>query len=82
MVKHSKKIVKWSIEWHTLVSQLVVLPDDGRGGLVPLSVGVPVDGHLLPEAHPLVVGQAVVHHHLVANVLEFLVGRGIYSVMQ
>ena len=53
------------------LSQLVVLPDDGRGGLVPLAVGVPVDGHLLPEAHPLVVGQAVVHHHLVANVLEF-----------
>ena len=42
--------------------------DEWRSRLVVLSVGVPVDRHLLPEVHPVVVGQAEVHAHRVPDV--------------
>ena len=36
--------------------------------LVVVSVGIPVDGHGLPEGDPPVVGQPLLHVHLVADV--------------
>ena len=39
-----------------------------RSRFVILSVRVPPDGHGLPECDPAMVGQALLHVHLVANV--------------
>ena len=39
-----------------------------RGWLVVVPVRVPPDGHGLPEADPPVVGQTLLHLHLVADV--------------
>lgn len=50
-----------------LNSQLILI-DDGWSGFVPFPIGIPVDGHLLPKVHPLVIGQSQIHLHLVSDV--------------
>ena len=52
----------------SMVCLELVFENERRCWLVVFAIRVPVDRHLLPEVHPVVVGQTQVHAHRVSDV--------------